>query len=78
MNGINFIIKWEIHKTRRERIKPISMLNSVLWSKNIVNKTKPFSFKSLVESVVLYDAQTWTTGSHQSGKLLAIEMLQSN
>ena len=50
------------------------MLNSVLWGKHIVNKTKTLIFKSLVQSAILYGVETWTLGRQQEDKLLATEM----
>ena len=68
----------EAHPKSKKRIsterKLIDMLNSVLWSKNIVNKTKRIIYNSLVQSVMLYGAQTWTLDRPHASKLLATEM----
>ena len=50
------------------------MLNSVLWSKNIVHNTKRIIYNSLVESVILYGAETWTLDRPHANKSLATEM----
>jgi hypothetical protein len=50
------------------------MLNSVLWSKNILHKTKELMYQALVQSILLYGAETWTLNTQQANKLLAIEM----
>ena len=42
--------------------------------KNIENITKTFIFKPLVQSVMLYDAETCTIGKHHESKLLGTEM----
>ena len=49
----------EIKKNKHRR-KIIGILNSVHWSKNILNNTKRIIYNSLVESVMLYGAETWT------------------
>jgi hypothetical protein len=40
--------------------KVICMLNSVLWNKNILYKTKDVIYQALFQSILLYGAQTWT------------------
>jgi hypothetical protein len=50
------------------------MLNSVLWSKNILHKTKNLMYQALVQSTLLYGAETWTLNTQQANKLLATEM----
>jgi hypothetical protein len=50
------------------------MLNSVLWSKNILHKTKKLMYQALVKSILLYGAETWTLNTKQANKLLATEM----
>jgi hypothetical protein len=47
----------------------IGMLNSVLWSKTILHKTKIFMYQALVQSIPLYGAETWTLNTQ-----LATEM----
>ena len=42
--------------------------------KNVVNKTKTRSFKSVYKSGMLYGAEPWTLGRHQADKLLTKEM----
>ena len=50
------------------------MLYSVLWSKNIVNNTKRLIHNSLVQSVMLYRAETWTLDRPHANGFLATEM----
>jgi hypothetical protein len=50
------------------------MLNSVLWSKTILHKTKKLMYQALVQSILLYGADTWTLNTQQANKLLATEM----
>ena len=38
----------------------IAELNSVLWSKKIMIKTKKIIYKTIIESILLYGAETWT------------------
>jgi hypothetical protein len=64
----------EIEKRISERRRVIGMLNSVLWSKNILHKTKKLMYKALVQSILLYGAETWTLNTQQANKLLATEM----
>jgi hypothetical protein len=47
------------------------MLNSVLWSKTILHKTKK---KLMYQSILLYGAETWKLNTQQANKLLATEM----
>ena len=35
------------------------MVSSVLWSKNIINKTKTMIFKTLLKIAMLYGAESW-------------------
>jgi hypothetical protein len=64
----------EIEKRISERRRVIGMLNSVLWSKTILHKTKKLMYQALVQSILLYGAETWTLNMQQVNKLLAIEM----
>ena len=64
----------EIGKRISTGRKIIGMLNSVLWSRNIVNNTKRIIYNSLVQSVMLYGAETWTLDRQNANKLLATEM----
>jgi hypothetical protein len=50
------------------------MLNSVLWSKTILHKTKKLMYQALVQSILLYRAETWTLNTQQANKLLATEI----
>jgi hypothetical protein len=50
------------------------MLNSVLWSRNNVHKTKKLMYQALAQSVLLYGAETWALNTKQENKLLASEI----
>jgi hypothetical protein len=52
----------------------IFLLNSVLWSKNILQKSKKLMYQALVQSILLYGAETRTRNTQQANKLLATEM----
>lgn len=64
----------EIQKRITNGRKVIGMLNSILWNKNIINKTKTIIFKTIFQSIVLYGAETWTVNPHHNRKLIATEM----
>jgi hypothetical protein len=61
----------EIEKRISEARRVIGMLNSVLWSKTILHKTKKLMYQALVQSILLYAAETWTLnqgrGVHVTG-----------
>jgi hypothetical protein len=48
----------EIEKRISEGRRVTSMLNSVLWSKNILHKTKQLMYQTLDQSILLYEAET--------------------
>jgi hypothetical protein len=64
----------EIEKRISEGRRVIGMLNSVLWSKTILHKTKKLMYQALVQSILQYGAETWTLNTQQANKLLATEM----
>jgi hypothetical protein len=64
----------EIEERISEGRRVIGMLNSVLWSKTILHKTKKLMYQTLVQSILLYGAETWTLNTQQANKLLATEM----
>jgi hypothetical protein len=64
----------EIEKRISEGRRVIRMLNSVLWSKNILHKPKKHIYQALVQSILLYGAEIWTLNTKQANKLLATEM----
>jgi hypothetical protein len=64
----------EIEKRTSEGRRVIGMLNSVLWSKTILHKTKQLMYQTLDQSILLYGAETWTLNTQQENKLLATEM----
>ena len=64
----------EIEKRISDSRKIIGTLNSILWSRNIIAKTKRTIFNTLIESVLLYGAETWTIKSASEKKLLSTEM----
>jgi hypothetical protein len=64
----------EIKKRISEGRRVIGMLSSVLWSKIILHKTKKLMYQALVQSILLYGAETWTLNTQQANTLLATEM----
>jgi hypothetical protein len=64
----------EIEKRINNGRKVIVKLNSLLWSSNILGKTKTLIYKSIGESIMLYGSETWTLNGRQQSKLLATEM----
>jgi hypothetical protein len=65
-----YILDKRISETRRV----ISMLNSVLWSRNILHGTKLTVYNAVVKSILTYGAETWTVKQKHRNKLLATEM----
>jgi hypothetical protein len=64
----------EIEKRISKGRRVIGMLNSALWSKTILHKTKILVYQALVQSILLYEAETCTLNTQQANKLLATEM----
>jgi hypothetical protein len=50
------------------------MLNSILWSRNILHGTKLAVYNAIVKSILTYGAETWTVKQKHRNKLLAAEM----
>jgi hypothetical protein len=50
------------------------MHNSILWSRNILQETKKLIYKTIVESILTYRAETSTLKQKLKNKLLATEM----
>jgi hypothetical protein len=69
MAHLTLELKKRISKTRR-----VSMLNSVLWNRNVLHSTKLLIYKSIVKSILTYGAETWSIKWKHRHKLLAIEM----
>ena len=76
MFGINITTRWiiriKIDRWIYEGKRAIGMLNSLMWSSNILAKTKKIIYKTIVESVMIYGAETWTLNREQEGKLRAL------
>jgi hypothetical protein len=64
----------EIEKRINYGRKVIGILNSILWSSNILGKTKTLIYKSIVESIMPYGSETLALNRRQQNKLLATEM----
>jgi hypothetical protein len=64
----------ETGKRMTEGRRLTDMLNSVLWRKTILHKTKKLIYQALVQSILLYGAETWTLNTQQANKLLATEI----
>jgi hypothetical protein len=50
------------------------MLNSILWSRNILHGTKLTVYNATVKSILAYGADTWTVKQKHRNKLLTTEM----
>jgi hypothetical protein len=64
----------ETEKRISETRRVIIMLNSILWSRNILHGTKLTVYKTIVKSILTYGAETWTVKQKHRNKLLATEM----
>jgi hypothetical protein len=64
----------EIEKIISEGRRVTGMLNSVLWSKTILHKTKKLMYQDFIQSILLYGSETWALNTQQANKLLATEM----
>lgn len=64
----------EVAKRVTNGKKAVGLLNSLLWSKNILGKTKKLIYSTLVQSVMLYGSETWTLNKAQEKKILSVEM----
>jgi hypothetical protein len=59
---------------RGERILASVSRPTVLWSKTILHKTKILMYQALVQSILLYGAETWTLNTQQANILLATKI----
>jgi hypothetical protein len=64
----------EIEKRISETRSVISMINSILWSRNILHGTKLTVYNATVKSILTYGVETWTVKQKHRNKLLAAEM----
>ena len=64
----------EIGNRILDKRKIIGILNSILWSRNIISKIKRTIFNTAIESVLLHRAETWTIKSANEKKGLSTEM----
>ena len=64
----------EIAKRTSNGRMVIGILNSALWSKNIINRTKQLIYKSILESIVLYGSEVWTMNRQHANRLTTVEM----
>ena len=63
-------IKNKINKGRAVR----SMLNGVLWNRQVTRKNKLQIYNSVVKSTVTYGAETWKFNKNLESKLMSMEM----
>lgn len=49
-------------------------LNSLLWSKNLRNRTKTRIYGSIIESILLYGSETWEMTKGEKQKINSVEM----
>lgn len=52
----------------------IRQLNSILWSDKITRKTKTTIYKTIIESICTYGAETWEMTKRDRSRLTALEM----
>lgn len=63
-------IEHRIHQGR----KAVQQLNGVWWSKGLKNNTKKRIYYSIVEGIVLYNAEVWDVSKKQEKQLRSLEM----
>lgn len=54
--------------------KPISCLNSILWSREISKKRKFNIYQTMIKSSFVYGAETWKITDKQKKRIKAVEM----
>ena len=54
--------------------KVVDSLNCILWSRNIINKTKLIVYNSIVKSILFYGTETWILKQKYENKLLVTEI----
>lgn len=52
----------------------IQKLNSLLWSRSVGRTTKKIIYETIVQSILLYGAETWEITQRDREELLAVEM----
>lgn len=52
----------------------IRQLNSILWNGHITRRTKTVIYKTIVESICTYGAETWELTQRDRSRLMAVEM----
>jgi hypothetical protein len=63
----------EIENRISEKRNAINMLNSVLWSRNILRERNKLKYKTIIKRILTYGAETWTLKQKHKNKLLAID-----
>jgi len=71
MTGSNLISMESINCQAR---KIIGALNGVWWSKNITRNRKKMIYNSMVKSVLIYGAETWSLYEDDRTRINATEM----
>lgn len=66
--------KKEINIRKIKAQQAVNKLNSVLWSKQITKQTKLRIYGAIVESIMLYGAETWEITKRERQRLEAVEM----
>jgi hypothetical protein len=61
------------HRVTQTR-KTVGALNGVWWSKDITKNRKKMIYKSMVKSVLIYGAETWSLYEDNRGRIMATEM----
>ena len=68
----------EIEKTTADGRRVIGMLNSVLWSKNILYRIKKLIYKATVESIMLYGSELLATEMDYRRRSKRMSTLEKN
>ena len=63
-------IKHRINQTR----KAINALNSIWWHKDITKNRKFYIYQTIIQSILMYDAEVWQIPTREINKILSTEM----
>ena len=63
-------IKYRINQAR----KIINVLISVWWHKNIVKNRKLYIYQTIIQNILVYDAEVWQIPTREMNKILSTEI----
>jgi hypothetical protein len=58
----------------KHRISKKNALNSIWWHKNITKNRKLYIYQTIIQSILVYDAEVWQIPTIEINKILSIEM----